>query len=134
MKVRIIAKDKYEIASIIVKDSCCVELFFAELDKSFNSNIADLIVMMEHIATHGFSNIPRGWSHEIDKQEKIFELIKGRLRIPYFHGEGDQIIVCGPGFMKQKQTTSDSVKKGMKKLRDQYFKDLAAGKLGTLEQ
>lgn len=129
MKVRVLIKDTFEIASVFVGDSCCVESFFAELDKSFNSNVADLLSMMEHMATHGFNRLPSGWSHEIDKQEKIFELIKGRLRIPYFRGSGDRIVVCGPGFIKKSQKTPDSVKTNMKRLRDTYFKSLDSGKL-----
>lgn len=113
----------------MIKDACCVESFIAELDNSYNSNIADLDIMIKHIAMHGFSGLPPGWSHEIDKSEKIFELRKGRLRIPYFRGSGDRIIICGPGFVKKTQKTEASVKKTMKKLRDEYRKDDAAGKL-----
>lgn len=89
--------------------------------------------MMGHIATHGFDNLPPKWSHEIDKDEKLFELIKGKLRIPYFRGSGDRIIICGPGFVKKTQKTPDKVKNQMKKLQDQYCKNEANGKL-TVEQ
>lgn len=133
MKIRIIAKGKFEIASVVVKDSCCVESFFADLDKNYNSNAAELYNMMAHIAESGFDNLPPGWSHEIDKDEKLFELIKGKLRIPYFRGSGDRIIICGPGFVKKTQKTPGKVKNQMKKLQDEYRNNEANGKL-TVEQ
>jgi hypothetical protein len=129
LKIKIIVKDKFEIASVVIKDSCCVESFFADLDKNYNSNAADLYAMMAHIATSGFDNLPPKWIHEIDKVEKIYELIKGDLRIPYFRGSNDRIIICGPGFVKKTQKTEASTKKAMKKLRDEYRTNEATGKL-----
>lgn len=76
--------------------------------------------MMQHIAEHGFHNVPSGWSHEASKQHGIYELVKGRLRLFYFKGKDKQIVVCTHGAMKKSQRASTKEVNKAKSYKDDY--------------
>ena len=43
--------------------------------------------------------------HYVDKDEKIWEFIKGDIRVLWFYGQGNRIIICSHGFIKNSRKT-----------------------------
>jgi len=47
-------------------------------------------------------------THEVNKPHKIYELIKGDLRLLFFKGSDDVIVVCTVGVLKKTQKADKS--------------------------
>lgn len=88
-----------------------------------------LIDMLETVAADGLQNVPHAWFHEANKQLKIYEFIKGPLRLFFFKGSGGQIAVCTCGVRKSGKKADPKAVKKAAKWRDDYY---AALKNGTL--
>lgn len=77
----------------------------AGLGANYEKSVDGLLSMLEKFATHGQRMLNDDICHEVDKKEKIFEFIKGDLRLLWFYGDGNKIIVCSHVFVKKRQKT-----------------------------
>ena len=75
-------------------NECPLEEFLKSDDANTLSARLGLLEMFQHISENGWENTPSKWSHEANKENKIFEFIKGKWRIFFFKGEGNQIAIC----------------------------------------
>lgn len=66
--------------------------------------------------------------HYIDQQNKIYELIGGRLRVAFFT-DSDRIVICTHGFPKSTQGTPSQEKKTAARTRKAYFEAKESGSL-----
>jgi len=80
--------------------------------------------MLEDTAKVGLENIPSAWTHEANKKEKIFEFIKGRLRLYFFKGLEEQIVVCTSGQLKKTDKANKAVIEEAARYRKEYFEAL----------
>lgn len=101
MKLKVLTQGEYEIVAVIDGDTCPAEEFLTEGPADTAATRAGLIDMLEHVAENGFQGVPSKWCHEANKQEQIYEFIKGPLRLFYFKGKGKQIAVCTGGARKK---------------------------------
>ncbi|MEA2084578.1 MAG: type II toxin-antitoxin system RelE/ParE family toxin [Thermodesulfobacteriota bacterium] len=61
-------------------------------------------------------------SHYVDKENKIWEFIAGRLRLLWFYSPvKNQVIICSHVFLKKSQNTPKSEIKRAVKLKKSYF-------------
>lgn len=65
-------------------------------------------------------------SHQIDKNNEIWEFRSGRFRVLWFYDEG-KLIVCTGVFLKQTNTTPKIQKERAISLRKKYFHDKKNG-------
>lgn len=77
--------------------------------------------------------LPMSLSHEICKEESLWQFIKGRWRIPWFYG-GDcqgrkKIIVCAEGFFKKGQKTPPPIIESTTAIKNKFNKARLAGRL-----
>ncbi len=66
--------------------------------------------------------------HEVDSDNKIFEFIKGSLRLLWFYGAGNKIIICSHVFVKKGQKTPVTQKSAAIELKKRYMKLIDSGK------
>lgn len=81
-----------------------VEIFMDELGPSFEANLNGLLIMMERHSKLGADAFNTAQCHYVDQGERIYEYIKGRLRLFWFEDD-DKIVVCTHGIVKKDQKT-----------------------------
>lgn len=130
MKVKELAAEQYQIVAIMEGDDCPAENFMSIGEATYESNRDGLRNMLFHVARSGLDNLPPKWSHEVDKNNKIYEFIKGDLRLLFFKGSNGQIAVCTTGLIKKTKKVDKSAVEAASRYRDAYFEAI---KNGTLE-
>jgi hypothetical protein len=121
LKLKPLAEDEYIVFGVVENDACSVEQFLIEGEDTTFASRKGLLDMMNHISENGLNDLPYGWTHEANKKEKIYELIKGKLRIFYFKGAGNHIAVCcGTDYKSQRKANKGEVEKATK-YREGYF-------------
>lgn len=98
-----------------------------ELGPNYERSLAGLIAMLGKFSEHGTKMLNDGICHEIDESEKIFEFIKGDLRLLWFYGKGNKIIICSHCFIKKGRKTPTDEKAIAIRLKNEYFKLLKNG-------
>ena len=102
-------------------DICPTEVFLESGEASTAASRLGLAQMLEHVATRGLKEIPSTWTHEASKDKKIFEFIKGDLRLFFFKGQGRQITVCTVGVMKKGQKADKASVSKSANMKSDYF-------------
>src|SRR5262245_47571874 len=134
MHVKVLAEDKFQIVAIVDGEECPAEQFIQGGDPSTKSMRVGLVQMLTHVATRGLDDLPAGWVHEADKSRKVYEFIKGSLRLFFFKGNGNQIAVCACGGLKQGKKADHKAVDRAAKWRKQYFELIENGTLETVNE
>lgn len=133
MKLQALFTDAYQIVAVVDGDDCPAQDFLTNREADQQASSSGLLDMMAHIAQNGFQGVPSKWTHEANKNHGIYELIRGRLRLFYFHGKGSQIIVCTGGAVKNgKKANPQEVEKAINYKKD-YFKAAEINQLELIE-
>lgn len=133
MKVKELAIGRFQVVAVVDGDKCPAEDFIVNGEISTAASREGLLDMLEKTAQNGLHGIAAAWIHEADKQEKIYEFIKGRLRLFFFKGENGQIAICTNGQMK-KSTKADKSAIAIAALyRKKYFKAIREGTLQVIK-
>lgn len=131
MRVKELFSDKYQVVAVMVGDECPAENFLVEGEsRSYRDG---LLVMLETVSENGLPNVPPKWFHEANKKEKIYEFIKGPLRLFFFQGHGPQIAVCAFGVRKQSQKADQAEVAKVIKMRKEYFEAITSNTLEVME-
>lgn len=102
MRVKILASGVVcDVVAVVDGDYCPAEDFLVAGDPTTESYREGLYQMLEHVSNMGIDMVPQAWKHEANKQEGIYEFIKGPLRLFFFKGEGRQVAVCTGGVRKK---------------------------------
>lgn len=120
MRVKVLFDDKYQIAAVMDGERCPSESFMLSGDAGTKAARQGLMTMLEHVANAGLEGVPSSWFHEANKQEGIYEFIKGPLRLFFFRGNGRQIVVCTDGGRKHGPKADKSAVAQASKLREAY--------------
>ncbi|MBN7822316.1 type II toxin-antitoxin system RelE/ParE family toxin [Bowmanella yangjiangensis] len=99
-----------------------------ELGPNYTKSMEGLMSMLEKFAAHGQRMLNDEICHEADKNAKIFEFIKGDLRLLWFYGDGNKIIVCSHAFVKKRQKAPPLEVRKAINLKDRYEKLIKDGK------
>lgn len=132
MRLKTVEKERWTIYAPVVdkvdgKFLDCVEQFLEEHLNNGNrsSDCEGLVNLIERAASDpsGPKALGSGLCHEVTVQgePKIFQFIKGRLRVLWFYGRGEKVIICSHGlFKKTQRTPRPEVEKALA-LRKEYF-------------
>lgn len=101
MRTKVLVQDAYRIVGIMDGDECPAEDFLLNGESSTAAARVGLLTMLEHIASCGLQHAPPSWFHEANKEDAIYEFIKGPLRLFFFKGLNGDIAVCTSGIRKQ---------------------------------
>lgn len=129
MRLKILKKGRYTIAAVMDGDGCPAEKFITSGEANYQASRLGLANLLDRISTDGFARLTSSMVHEANKQHKIYELIKGDLRLLYFKGMDDVIIVCTVGVLKKTQKADKSAVAQSIGWKNEYG---AAVKNGTL--
>ncbi|MDT4331076.1 type II toxin-antitoxin system RelE/ParE family toxin [Methylomonas sp. MS20] len=136
MKLKVLHHDKFKIAATMNGTECEVEAFFEESisNSNYEASAEGLFVLIERIAKDGLDGLsPHVW-HLVDKDNKIYELIKGDLRLLFFKGPGDLLVIASHGFIKKTQKTPDNEKNKAIRRKKQYQKDCDACNIELVDE
>ena len=103
MELKLLAKDKYRVAAVAANGKCPAEDFLSDIDAAYEASSLGLFSLLDRVSQDGLDNISSALCHEVDKNEKIYEFIKGKLRLFFFKGEGDLLVICTTGLIKKTQ-------------------------------
>ncbi|WP_020482523.1 type II toxin-antitoxin system RelE/ParE family toxin [Methylomonas sp. MK1] len=134
MKLKVIHSARYKIAAVMNGDSCDLEAFFNELSAKYNASATGLFTLIDRIAKEGLDGLSSQLWHMVDNNEKIFELIKGDLRLLFFKGNGDVLIIASHGFIKKSQKTPDKEKTKAIRHKKQYQTAHDQGSIRLVEE
>lgn len=101
--------------------SCRLTESIASLGANYDKSVAGLLSMIGKFAEHGQKMLNDSICHEIDENEKLFEFIKGDLRLIWFYGSGNKIIICSHCFIKKGRKTPPNEKAIAIKFKKEYF-------------
>lgn len=94
MELKVISADKYVVAAITNRGECEVEDYLTdEIDQATMAWRIRIAEMLTDISEMGLDteNI---YSKSVNKSHKIYELKSGKIRLFYFKGSDELIIVC----------------------------------------
>lgn len=121
MKVKILAEGQYIISAIMDGDRCPVEDAIISDDPAYESQMLGLLDMLNRAAAGGLRQFSSKQSHYINEDPKIYEFIRGPLRLIYFHGESNNVVVSTEVVVKKSQKADKKVVSKAKKVRKDYF-------------
>lgn len=123
MQLKVITKNNWSVCAIEDANGNCELLDWLaqnRADGNYKSSADGLLAIFQHVAENGIQDLSDKLSHQIDSKNKLYEFIKGKLRVIYFVETG-KIIVCTHGFNKtQSQTIPKPEKDKAIKLKSTY--------------
>ncbi len=121
MKLKVIISAKYSVLGVIDGEECPAEDFINIGESTTEALRAGLFEIIRIIAESGFGAVSP-WSKVADKQNEIYELKKGKLRLFYFKGFNGHIAICTTGVMKStKKADKASVRKAIS-YKEEYMR------------
>lgn len=107
MKLLILESQLWDVTAIINEDEDCCPLidFLAGLESKYKGSASGMFDLFERFSQSGRDTFNDDLCHYVDKDEKIWEFIKGDIRVLWFYGQGSRIIVCSHGFLKSSRKT-----------------------------
>ena len=133
MQILVMHSNQYKVGAVGNSDSCESIDFLMNLEAGYQASADGLHGLLERISLEGLSNISDILSHCVDKKEKIYELIKGKLRLFYFKTEDDFLIICTTGLIKKTQTVDQKHVKKAIRLKHEYLEAVKQNTLIVIE-
>ena len=108
MKLQRLESRLWDVTAVVHEsngDTCCPLIdFLTGLGKRYEGSVSGLFDFLERFAISGRDTFNDELCHYVDKDEKIWEFIKGDIRVLWFYGDG-RIIICSHAFIKKAQKT-----------------------------
>lgn len=128
MQIQILFEDAFQVVAVMDGEDCPTLDWLLDAE---NSKAKDgLRELLERVAEKGLADVPSAWFHEANKEEKIYEFIKGDLRLFFFKGANNQIAVCTGGVRKKGRKADKAAVRTAALWRAEY---IAAVDAGTIE-
>lgn len=122
MRLKRLIKDRWRIcAPLDAQNRTEIEIFLNELDGNYEANIGGMLALMERYTKLGPAGMNDALCHLANKKEKIWEFIKGRLRV-YWFDAGNEIVVCVCGCVKKSQKVDPSMVGKAIQVKNEYFR------------
>lgn len=121
MKLKELVTDRYQVVAVMDGEDCPAESFLLDGDESTKSYRLGMQKMLMMVAANGLDGIPSQWFHEANKEEQIYEFIKGPFRLFFFKGKGRQIAVCTTAIRKSGQKADKPSVTKAAQWRTSYF-------------
>ena len=133
MELTIIFSDKYSIAAVSKNSVCKVTDFLRELEEAYQGSAEGLFDVMKRVSIDGLDQLPHPLSHSVDKKEKIYEFIKGDLRLFYFKGYDNLLVICTSVVIKKTQKVDKKQVDLAVRLKLEYLQSVKDGTIVLIE-
>lgn len=133
MELTIIFSDKYSIAAVSRNAVCKVTDFLQEPTSAYQASADGLFNVMERVSKDGLDQLPHSLSHFVDKKEKIYEFIKGDLRLFYFKGQDNLLVICTSVVIKKTQKVDKKQVNLAIRLKLEYLQSVRDGTIVLIE-
>ena len=134
MQILVMYSNQYKVAAVGNLDSCESMDFLMNIESSYQASADGLLELLERISLEGLLKMPDTLSHCVDKNEKIYELIKGKLRLFYFKTEDDCLIICTTALIKKTQTVDPKHVNKAIRLKNAYLSAVKQKTLIVIEE
>lgn len=104
------------------QDHCPLLEGLDKLEAVHDAHKQRLLAMIELAATNGLEALTTEQCHIIDKNEKIYEFIAGKLRVPFFKLDSGKVVLCTHVFLKKTQKTPTTEVQKAVRLKKKYEK------------
>lgn len=92
-----------------------------------------IIRCIEEAAKDGPHALQDSRSHLINKDNKLYELISGRVRVVFFT-DSNRVVICTHGFIKKSQKSPKLEVEKAIRIRNKYFKSKSDNKIIELDE
>lgn len=133
MELTIIVSDKYSVAAASKNSVCKVTDFLRELEDAYQASAEGLFDVMKRVSMDGLDQLPHSLSHFVDKKEKIYEFIKGDLRLFYFKGYDNLLVICTSVVIKKTQKVDKKQVDLAVRLKLEYLQSVKDGTIVLIE-
>lgn len=133
MRLKQIVDHKFAIVATMEGAECPVIDFLLSVDPRTEATRVGFLEIMAYLAEHGWHNCSPSWSHEVDKQNEIYEFIKGDFRIFFFKGQGHFVAVCTGVSRKFGQKADKSSVNKAKAMKKAYWSAVRDGTIEVIE-
>jgi Phage derived protein Gp49-like (DUF891) len=134
MQILVIHANQYRVGAVGNSTSCETFDFLTKQEANYQASADGLLDLLERISHEGLYNISDKLSHCVDANEKIYELIKGKLRLFYFKTEDDFLIICTTGLIKKSQAVDQKHVKKAIRLKHEYLDAVKQNTLTVIEE
>lgn len=135
MQLKALETDKHSVVGVwdATNERTEIEAFLESVDAQYKASAAGFRPLFERYAKEGRQGLTDVQFHEANKAEKIWEFIKGNLRIYCFMDmdAGNNLVLLSHGIIKKRQKAQPCDINKVIRLRDEYIN---AKKSGTLER
>lgn len=94
MELKVLFQDKYKVLAVTDRGECPVEEQLINGDADTEAWRDRLQGMLSDISELGLHGAPSVWLRRVNSEHGIFELKSGDLRVFYFKGHDDIILIC----------------------------------------
>ena len=137
MKLQTLSKKTFTVTGIVEGRNnltCPVTDFLWDLPKQYQGSGGGIVELFDIVAEKGLDGISSKLCHYVDKNNKIYEFIKGDLRILFFRGHCNVIVIATHGIIKKTKKTPEKDKKLAIKYKNQYQKAHGEGTVEILKE
>lgn len=101
MELTVLSTDKFTVAAVSKDGKCSAMDFITNLESCYEASGVGLLDIIERVSADGLESLPKSLCHVVNKNEKIFEFIKGDLRLFFFKGNNNLLVICTTGVIKK---------------------------------
>ena len=133
MELTVIVSDKYIVAAISNNGACETIDFLRDVEKTYKASADGLFDILNRVSTNGLEPLPDSLSHLVDRKEKIYEFIKGHLRLFYFKGHDNLLVICTSVAIKKTQKVDKKQVDLAVRLKLEYLQSVKDGTIVLIE-
>lgn len=124
MRIKILVEGEYVISAVMDGDTCAVEDVLLSGDTAIEGYCVGFLHMLEIVSKEGFKKFSSKQSHYINEDPKIYEFIRGPLRLIYFHGKDNNVVVSTEVVLKKSKKADKKVVHRAIQIRKDYFESI----------
>ncbi|MHB1267826.1 MAG: hypothetical protein ACYCY2_09540 [Acidithiobacillus ferriphilus] len=117
----LITRRKFRVVGVMVKETCPAERFVTSGEKQYQAYRTGLQGFLRRAADEGIDPFPSSALHLVNREEGIYEFIKGPLRLLFFKGIEGEIVVCTGGYIKKSQKADHLMVAGAIRMKQNYL-------------
>ncbi|MBT9521909.1 MAG: type II toxin-antitoxin system RelE/ParE family toxin [Dechloromonas sp.] len=103
MNLKTLFEDQYKVLATTSGDSCPALEFLINGEDDTEAYRLSIIELLRTTAREGLHNLPAVVFKVANRENGIYEFKKGSIRLFFFRGNGQEIVVCTGGVRKKTQ-------------------------------